>query len=63
MGKKNLDIRQCIKDSGLPYWVVADHLGITDATFSRWLRKELPEEKKQEILSAIDEIKQEYKEA
>jgi hypothetical protein len=55
--KCNLDIRQHIKNEGLPFWAVADRLGIADTTFSKWLRKELPEEKKQEILKVIDEIK------
>jgi hypothetical protein len=57
MTKCNLDIRQQIKDSGLPLWAVADHLGIADTTFSKWLRKELPDQKKQEIVKAIEEIK------
>lgn len=58
MSKKNIDIREAIKNSGFPYWAVAERLGITDSTFSKWLRKELSEEKKQKILGAIEELKQ-----
>ena len=55
--KCNLDIRQKIKESGFTYWMVADRLGIADTTFSRWLRKELPKEKKAMILNAIEELR------
>lgn len=58
--KSNLNIRKKIKESGLPFWFIADQLGVADTTFSKWLRKELPEEKKQMILEII---KQETKES
>jgi transposase-like protein len=61
MTKCNLDIRQQIKEAGLPLWAVADRLGIADTTFSKWLRKELPKEKKQEILAVTEDIKRETK--
>lgn len=57
MPKCNLEIRQQIKDSGLPFWYVADQLGVADTTFSKWLRKELPEDKKAAILQVIEQAK------
>lgn len=63
MPKCNLDIRDAVKSSGFTLWMVADRLGITDATFSRWLRKELPDSKKQEVFKAVEELKQEFSEA
>lgn len=57
MNKCNLDIRQKIKDAGFPLWFVADRIGIADTTFSKWLRKELPDDKKKQILKAIEELK------
>lgn len=57
MTKCNLDIRQQIKNAGLPLWLVASQIGIADTTFSKWLRKELPDTTKKEILKAIEEIK------
>jgi hypothetical protein len=57
MTKCNLDIRQQIKETGLPLWVVADRMGIADTTFSKWLRKELPEDKKAEIQQVVSELK------
>jgi predicted XRE-type DNA-binding protein len=59
MPKCNVEIRQKIKDAGLPFWFVADRLGIADTTFSKWLRKELSEEIKQDILNVIAQAKTE----
>ena len=56
---KNLDIRNKISEFNLKYWEVAENLGITDSTFSRRLRKELPEEEKTKITEAkakFDEV-------
>ena len=51
------DIRQEITESGLKYWQVADKIGLTDGNFSRLLRFELSDEKKEQIRSAIAELK------
>lgn len=53
----NQDIRQEITASGFRYWQVADKLGMNDGNFSRLLRFELPDEKKEKIRSAIAELK------
>ena len=45
----NQDIRSEIHKNGLKLWQIAEELGITDATFSRKLRKELPDETKSQI--------------
>lgn len=54
----NQDIRQEITENNLRYWQVADKIGLSDGTFSRLLRHELPPEKKEEIRSAIAELKE-----
>lgn len=59
MSKKNIDIREAIKNSGFSHWFIADRLGVTDTTFSRWLRKELAEEKKKEIFQIIKKLESE----
>lgn len=56
MVKKNLDIRRAIENANVPYWQVAAKIGITDSTFSRWLRFELPESKKRLVYKAIDTL-------
>ena len=49
----NTDLRYEIMKSGLKNYQVATMLGVTETTFSRWLRTELPAEKKKEILEAL----------
>lgn len=51
----NQDIRIAIKSTGLHQWQIADRLSISENTMSRKLRKELPEEEKQIIYTAIKE--------
>ncbi|WP_281077649.1 hypothetical protein [Catenibacterium sp. co_0103] len=43
---KNLDIREALKNANMRHWVLADELGIDETTLSRWLRHELPKDKK-----------------
>lgn len=50
----NEAIRQAAKENGLRLWEVAEILGVTDSTFSRKLRHELPSEQKQHIVDAIE---------
>lgn len=54
---KNLDIRNEVAGAGLKLWQIAEKLGINDGNFSRMLRKELSEEKKEEIRGIIEELK------
>ena len=49
----NTDIRYEIMKRGLKNYQVAEKLGICETTLSRWLRTELPAEKKKEILEAL----------
>lgn len=58
MKKTNNDIRLKARGSGVSLWQIADKLGITDATFSRKLRHELPDETKAQIYRIIDELKE-----
>ena len=53
----NIEIREAIKESGLRHWQIADMTGVADTTFCRMLRRELPEDKKQEILTTIQRAK------
>ena len=50
---ENIDVRYEIMKSGLKNYQVATMLGVTETTFSRWLRTELTAEKKKEVLEAI----------
>lgn len=52
----NEKIRSEIKKSGFPKWQIASVVGIADTTFSKWLRKEMGEEKQVAIRTAIEKL-------
>ncbi|WP_042375308.1 helix-turn-helix domain-containing protein [Neobacillus jeddahensis] len=60
MFNRNQDIKEAAKD--VPNWAIAEKLGVSDNTYYRLLRKELSEGKKQEILIAINKVKEELTE-
>lgn len=55
----NQDVRQKASSAGLKLWQIAEALGIADYTLSRKLRKELPDDEKEQIFSVIRELTQE----
>lgn len=55
--KANSDLRQAAIEAHVRLWQVATALGITDSTFSRRLRRELPQEEKQKIFEIIEHLK------
>lgn len=52
----NQDIRLEVAGNGLKLWQIAEGLGITDSSFSRRLRKELPESEKEKIRIIIEQL-------
>ena len=58
---KNAELRQYAKDQGVFLWEVGKKFGVGDFSFSRWLRDEFPEEKKNKAMRFIDEIAEEHK--
>ena len=52
----NKDVREYAKKHNVKLWQIANKLGINDGNFSRKLRVELTEDKKQEIYKIIDEL-------
>lgn len=56
----NAIIREEAKASGVKLWQIADAIGLTDATFSRKLRKELPDNEQEKILEVIEKIAAEH---
>lgn len=55
--ENNIEIRNAIFSNNIKKWEIANKLGITDSTFSRMLRNEIPNEKKKEILNIINDLK------
>lgn len=52
----NQDIREYAKSHNVKLWQIANALNINDGNFSRKLRVELTEDKKEEIRKIIDEL-------
>lgn len=57
----NVNIRTEAIKKGVRLWQIAERLGVSDANFSRKLRRELPEEEQQKVLEIIDTIAREGK--
>ena len=55
----NQDIKRTAAGAGVKLWQIAEALGIADCSFSRKLRRELPQEEKDRIISIIRELSQE----
>ncbi|MCQ2408221.1 MAG: hypothetical protein MJ065_06800 [Oscillospiraceae bacterium] len=56
MKKANQDIRDYAAQKGGYFWEIAMQLGISEPTITRWMRVELPEDKRREIRQIIDKI-------
>ena len=52
----NKDIREAAASAGVFLWQVAEAIGVTDGTFSRKLRRELPDDDKAAILQIIQQL-------
>ena len=52
----NIDIRNALRENGIKYWEAAKEIGISSQTLTVWLRKELPADRKENILAAIGTI-------
>ena len=57
--QRNLTIREQAKACDIKLWMVADVLGITDASFSRKLRYEPPADEQKRIVEIIHNLAQE----
>ena len=53
----NEKVRKAIKEAGLYHYRIAEHIGVSEMTFCRLLRNVLSEEKENQIMAAIDELK------
>lgn len=52
----NNDIRVMARNNGIRLWQIANKLNMQDSNFSKMLRTELPNEKKEKIRNIIKEI-------
>ena len=51
--RTNKEIREALKQSGIKQYELADMIGVNETVFSRWMRKEMTEERKNLCLEAI----------
>ena len=56
MQKANQDIRDYAAKRGVYFWEIAMKLGISEPTITRWMRVELPADKRREIEQVISDI-------
>lgn len=53
---ENKKIREYAKERGIPHYLIADELKMQESAFSKMLRKELCQEKKQQIFDIIEKL-------
>lgn len=53
---ENKEVRVLIATNLLKYWEVANKIGVSDATLSKWLRLPLNEEREKRVLNAIETL-------
>ena len=58
---RNEEIRIALFQHNIKQWEVAEQLGVSEITICRWLRSELPDDKKTRIMSAINKLAEEKK--
>lgn len=56
LNTNNNDIRTLLKLRRIPMWRVAEQIGISEATITRWFRKSLTTERFEKVMKAIEEI-------
>ena len=53
---ENEKIRKSAKCSGVALWKIAEHIGVSEPTITRWLRSPLSAERETKMLCAIKEL-------
>lgn len=54
---RNKDIRELKGD--IPFWVIAERLGVSENTVFNWMKKDFTEERKKRFVNVIEQIKAE----
>lgn len=55
---ENNKIRVAARVAGIPFWKIAQKIGISEPTLTRWLRVPLSSERESIILTAIRELEE-----
>ena len=62
MEKANQNIRKQIKDLGLYQWQLADAVGVSNYSFTIWMRHEMTGERLARVQAALDKLKKQQEE-
>lgn len=57
--KANLDVRECAKKAGIYLWQIAAAIGVSEPTFNRRMRVEMPELEKEQVKHVISRLETE----
>ena len=57
--KANLDVRECAKAAGVYLWQIAAAIGVSEPTFNRRMRVEMPETEKEQVKKIISRLEAE----
>ncbi len=60
--KANEKIRRAARSADVPQWKIASELGISEATFTRWLRRTLSSDLEKRIMGIIGKLSLERQE-
>lgn len=52
----NESLRKKAKKSGIPLWMIAEEMGVSEPTMTRLLRRELPEKEQRKILNIVADL-------
>ena len=55
--RKNIEIRKALAENQIYHWEMAEYLDISEGTFSKMLRNELPDDIQDQILNVIECVK------
>lgn len=53
---ENMKVREALRSNNVLAWELAEAMGIVDCTLSKWMRRELPDEKQAVMLQMIEKI-------
>lgn len=59
--KANLDVREKAKKAGVYLWQIAAAIGVSEPTFNRRMRVEMPETEKEQVKKVISRLEAEQK--
>ncbi len=57
--KANSDVRECARKAGVYLWQIAAAIGVSEPTFNRRMRVEMPEHEKEYVRNIISRLEAE----